>query len=285
MRQYIVYIDESGDEGFEFESENKSSDWFLLSCIIFNKIESSKIDDCFKKILHKFGKHEKTYLHFRDLSNENKLFYIQELVKLDFHVITVSVYKPLLDVSRVREEFLDWHGPGPLNERTLFYYTFAYLLDGLTNYMETYWYHYNIDKDNQKFYVIIADRGGLEKEKIYSFLDKLKNKKRDPLDPQINWSLIKQTDSDQFEIKKASGYRGIQIADAVVSSFYYAFLPLDDKFRTEDYVNLISPKVIFSKKQIERGLIFFPNLEEYINGLIEDSELTKRLAWIRNYFR
>jgi len=62
---FVVYIDESGDEGFSFGAG--SSDWFILSAVITRKaddLDTVKLVDAVRTRLEKpFRKP----LHFRDL--------------------------------------------------------------------------------------------------------------------------------------------------------------------------------------------------------------------------
>lgn len=70
---FVVYIDESGDEGVKFA--DGSSEWFVLSAVITRRatdLETVKLVDDVRQAL---GKPDKKPLHFRDLRHEHRLRY------------------------------------------------------------------------------------------------------------------------------------------------------------------------------------------------------------------
>lgn len=77
---WVVYVDESGDEGFKFDKG--SSDWFVLSGIITSKasdIETVKLVDRVRsRVLRRTDQNP---LHFRDLKHEQRIPFLHEMAQ------------------------------------------------------------------------------------------------------------------------------------------------------------------------------------------------------------
>jgi len=112
---FVVYIDESGDEGFSFG--RGSSEWLVLSAAVTRKakdLETVKLADHVRALP---GKPEKKPLHFRDLKHEQRLPYVDAIAKADLRTLSVLVHKPSLKE------------PEKFGERyRLYFYSVRYLL-------------------------------------------------------------------------------------------------------------------------------------------------------------
>jgi Protein of unknown function (DUF3800) len=101
---FVVYVDESGDEGFSFG--RGSSDWFVLSAVIIKKsieLETVKLVD---RIRTQLQKPEKKPLHFRDLKHEQRLPYIGEIGKANLRTVSVITHKPSIkEPEKFHERF------------------------------------------------------------------------------------------------------------------------------------------------------------------------------------
>ena len=61
---FVVYIDESGDEGFVFNDDGSgSSRWFVLSAAVIRKVNDLQMVSCLKEARAVLGKPPKTPLH------------------------------------------------------------------------------------------------------------------------------------------------------------------------------------------------------------------------------
>ncbi len=92
---WVVYIDESGDEGFLFDKG--SSEWFVLSAVVTQKatdLETVKLVDRVRAQILKRTDHNP--LHFRKLKHEHRIPFLHELlqhqtqfgdVQIDWNVI------------------------------------------------------------------------------------------------------------------------------------------------------------------------------------------------------
>src|SRR5688572_4539788 len=96
---FVVYIDESGDEGFKFNGNGNgggSSEWFVLSAVAVRAHNDITIMRTVAKVREQLGKRLNFALHFRNLTHEQRIPYVLALSKLSIRTITVLIHKPCL---------------------------------------------------------------------------------------------------------------------------------------------------------------------------------------------
>ena len=94
---FVVYIDESGDEGFVFNNDGSgSSRWLVLSAAVIRKANDLQMVSCLKEVREVLGKAPKTPLHFVDLKHEQRVPYIRRVGGLPIRTVNVAIYKPLI---------------------------------------------------------------------------------------------------------------------------------------------------------------------------------------------
>lgn len=89
---FVVYIDESGDEGFNFGGG--STEWFVLSAVITRKAEDVQIVKLVDDVRVRLGREPKKPLHFRDIRHEHRLPYLDAIARADLRVIVLLIHKP-----------------------------------------------------------------------------------------------------------------------------------------------------------------------------------------------
>src|SRR3712207_6275478 len=73
---FTVYIDESGDEGFVFQpNERGSSRWLVLSAVVLRKRNDLEAVRLMREVRQRLGKDSKKALHFRELRHEQRVPY------------------------------------------------------------------------------------------------------------------------------------------------------------------------------------------------------------------
>src|SRR6266496_2764834 len=88
----MVYIDESGDEGFLFGKG--SSTWFVLSGVVTQKttdLNTVKLVDTVRTTL---GRKDQEPLHFRNLKHEHRLPFLHQIAQADLKTVSVLIHKP-----------------------------------------------------------------------------------------------------------------------------------------------------------------------------------------------
>jgi Protein of unknown function (DUF3800) len=90
---YIVYIDESGDDGFAFPG---SSEWFVLSATAIGHEHHKSVLRRLEEDLAKAGWQAGRSLHFKQLKHGHRVFLATQVAALAFTATSVLVHKPSL---------------------------------------------------------------------------------------------------------------------------------------------------------------------------------------------
>lgn len=199
MGHFCVYIDESGDEGFEFLGPRQgSSRWFVLSAVVTrseNDLATVRVVESIKKEL---GKDHKKPLHFVDLKHDQRKLCARRIGDSDLQTISVLLHKPTLPADYRRQ--CDRVYPAAT----------GLLLDGVFHLC----YHQRREND-EKPKIIFSNRSNMSyenlKKKIEIWSEKTPQRLRAP------WQLF---DLDRMRPIPHDQKMGLQLADAVASAFY-----------------------------------------------------------------
>ena len=242
MKEYNVYIDESGDEGI-----NKGSKYFILTAIIVEKtkdLETSRVVD---KIKENLEMDKKSQLHWKLLKGLPNKRMIMELVStLDIKIINVIIDTRCIKV---------------IPSNNIYNYFSGYLYERICWYMNEVKGIANIN---------ISSRGNLSKAKLSAYLNNKNHKKFN-----IDTSKIKE-----IKIIPNGRKKLLQLADCCCSALFQA-LKYNNKTHYE-YINKVKNKLyIKNNNLLSYGLKLVPsnskaielyNLIEYLNK--EKSELS-----------
>lgn len=253
---FIAYVDESGDEGFSFAAG--SSEWFVLSALLLRReteLEAVKVLDGVKELLKKEPRRP---LHFRKLEHHQRVAYVTELAKhrTRMRTISVLVHKPSLkDVDRFRGKYL------------LYRYATRFLLERVSWFCRDH--RRAGDGGDGSVEVVFSNRRNMSYEEIRGYLDVLRGRP----EVKIEWSVVRR---DQVDSLPHDQRRGLQIVDAVASSYWYGLNP-NVYGQTEDrYARILHP-LAYARygKYAPYGLKFFPaEVEEMIRA-------EERFRWVR----
>ena len=233
MKEYNVYIDESGDEGI-----NKGSKYFILTAIIVEKtkdLESSRVVD---KIKENLEMDKKSQLHWKLLKGlPNKRMIMSLVSTLDIKIINVIIDTRCIKV---------------IPSNNIYNYFSGYLYERICWYM---------NEVNGIANINISSRGNLSKAKLSAYLNNKNHKKFN-----IDTSRIK-------EIKIIPNVRKklLQLADCCCSALFQA-LKYNNKTCYE-YINKIKDKLyiknnyllIYVLKLVPSNSKAIYNLIEYLN--------------------
>ncbi|MCH8306411.1 MAG: DUF3800 domain-containing protein [Candidatus Marinimicrobia bacterium] len=254
-------IDESGDEGFSFDSG--SSSWFIISAVVikqFVELETVKLIDEVRRII---GKPPNKPLHFRDLKHEQRIPYVSFISKANLKAISILIHKPsLLAPETFKEGY------------RLYFYTVKYLLERISWYCRDH--KVKEDFGDGSAEIIFSNKKTMSYEKMKEYLNKLKANSGG-FDLNIDWDTIK---IDQIKALNHGKRMGLQIADAVAGSFFFSVEPSRFGFTNDAYVKLLKP-VIYNKKGVYSGYGFKFWPKEALILLKED----KGLKWFENEFQ
>jgi len=257
---FAVYIDESGDEGFAFGQG--SSEWFVLSAVITRKafdLETVKLVDLVRQQL---GKPPKKPLHFRDLKHEQRLLYVRRIAESRLRALAVLAHKPsLTEQETFRQRYL------------LYRYASRYLLERVSWYCRDH--RSRQDRGDGTAEIIFSNRASMSYQELRDYLDLLRS--MTAMDVRIEWSVI----DPERVVALTSGKRmGLQIADAVAGSLYYAVERTRYGFTEDRYAKMLKPVLYHHRgKFLGYGLKFWPRECE---SLIQSDE---RLEWVRAHYK
>lgn len=205
---FMVYIDESGDEGFVFNGDGSgSSRWFVLSAAVIRQAKDLQMVTCLKEVRQVLGKAPKTPLHFVDLKHEQRVPYIRRVGELPIRTVSVLIYKPLIVEP---EKFQN-------TKYLLYRYATRMLLERVS------W----LCRDQRQAgqgdgfaEIVFSNRSNMSYEDIRDYLRLLiRQHDGDPQKVQIDPTVI---DPARIRSVEHSRLAGLQVADAVASGFHFA---------------------------------------------------------------
>lgn len=235
---YVAYVDESGDEGFVFNPDGSgSSKWFVISAVLVKFSEDNQIVRLMREIRAKFGRDENAHIHFRDLSHERRLPYVDAISHAPVVWMSVMVDKPAL---KDRHTFQKRH--------LLYFYAFRYLLERISWYCRD-----NAARDgNGKVDIYLSNRSSMSYDDLYEYIERL-YERAEELNVKIAWNTL-----SKFIPMAAAKRAGLQVADAVASSTYFALQPRQG-YTEPRYITMLKPRMyIRGSNYLSYGLKFFP---------------------------
>ena len=247
---FVVYIDESGDEGFKFDKG--SSVWFIVSAAVFRKemeLDQVKLIDKVRDTINanrQNGQRQipnKKPLHFRDLKHDHRKFYACEVGKALMRTVSICICKPELLSP---EKFQDNH--------RLYFYATRLLLERVS------W----LCRDNKRTNdvgdgsadLMFSNRSSMNYQNLQNYLERLRKDEKCRMDSTI-------VRADQLSTFSSGKRMGLQIADAVASSTYFA-LEKNSFGQTEDsYLRAMASRIYLHKGQAHGyGIKIIPDVAE-----------------------
>ena len=217
---FAVYVDESGDEGFRFGSG--SSEWFVLSAVVIRRafeLDTVKLVDDVRSLL---GRPDRKPLHFRDLRHEHRLPFVDRISKANLRAVNVLVHKP-----SIKE-------PEKFQERYhLYFYATRYLLERVSWYCRDHRTPH--DPGDGSARIVFSNRSSMSYDEMRDYFSCLQAR-TGLFDIRIDWSVIKP---EQIEAATSGKYMGLQIADAVASSLFYAVQPSQYGYTEDRYARIL----------------------------------------------
>lgn len=205
---FRAYIDESGDEGFRFNTDGSgSSRWFVISALVVRPKNDLRVVECLKETRKLLNKPAKFPLHFVDLKHEQRVPYARRVGALPARTVSVMIYKPSIEEP---EKFQ--------NEKYLLYrYATRLLLERVSWLCRD---HRIEDEGDGTCEVVFSNRSNMSYQEIRDYLRHLiAQSGTQPNEVQIDPAVIKP---EQIKAVEHSKLAGLQAADAVASSIHFA---------------------------------------------------------------
>lgn len=251
---FTAYIDESGDEGFVFlPGEKGSSRWLVLSAVVFRKSKDLEAVRVMREVRTLLGKDAKKALHFREMKHEHRVPYVRALATAPMRTVSVLIHKPsITEPEKFQNEAF-----------RLYRYATRLLVERVS------WLCRDARKDNEgdgSCELIFSNRSAMSYEDLRNYLLHLKDKPS--TDTRIDWNAIRP---QQVRAVNHDQLAGLQMADAVASSLFFA-VNLTQYSEVEDrYFRMLRPTVYRHSKtgEIGYGLKFWPGSLEALTENME----------------
>ncbi len=263
---FVVYVDESGDEGFKFGESGGSSKWFVLSAVITEKktdLQTVKLVDKVREILGRKPDDHKP-LHFRMLKHEHRIPLVDHIARADLKTISVCIHKPSIVESETFQQ-----------RNLLYYYAGRLLLERVSWYCRDHKTGHTEGDGSAE--IVFSNRGGMEYEEFRAYMERLKKQSEDSgkFQRSIDWSVIKSDQITAYADKRM----GLQLADAVATSFYYGLQLNPTGYNEDRYVRMLKPVVYNHNGDYDGyGIKIWPRDAE---GLIKTES---HLMWLKEVY-
>lgn len=243
MASFVAYIDESGDEGFQFlAGEKGSSRWLILSAVVFRKEHDLSAVELLKQVRSAIGKPPKKALHFRDLKHEHRVPYARAVGQARAKIVSVAIYKPEL---KSREHY-------QRQPHKLYRYACRLLLERVS------WLcvdHKKNDDPDGKVELVFSNRSAMSYEELRDYLTYLRDGPH-AAKCSIRWEVI---DPASVRAVNHDQLAGLQIADAVASGL---FMALNKNLYGEcepRYLELFHSRIYRYRTTLGYGMKFWPD--------------------------
>ncbi len=241
---YRVYVDESGDEGFVFKADGSGSPrWLVLSALVIRQENDLQLVALLKNVRQLLRKDPHRQLHFSDLKHEQRVPYVKQLAELPVRTVSVLIHKPSI---RDPETF-------QAVKFRLYRYASRLLLERVSWLCRD---RRQAGDNAGRADLVFSNRSIMSYDDLKDYLGRLKNQD-DPLNVNIDWDAI---DPENVRAVNHDQLAGLQAADAVASSFYYAVNPNRYGEVEDKYARMLMPTGYRHKGAVlGYGLKFWPD--------------------------
>lgn len=202
----ILYLDESGEEGFK----PTSSEWFVLGGAFHKDPYGSVVKKHYQayKEQHHRGQ-DNWYFHFQTASHNERRGFIKHMGELDYVLASVAIHKPSLrNPENLRKKYY------------LYFYATRMLLEAVTKWM--------LHHEPKTLKIIFSSRKGLSVDNFADYLTKVRSSPFVKHD-YVKWKYV---DPYNFESRSNRELIGLQMADCFASSLAQA-VEFNDHAMTE----------------------------------------------------
>lgn len=231
---FVAYIDEAGDEGFKFRDGGKgSSDWFVLSATVVRKTNDLKLVAAAREVRQILSKPDKYTLHFRDLKHEQRLPLVRIIAGLPVRTVNIMVHKPTIPNPETFQQ----------EAHKLYRYCTRLLVERIS------WLCRNHSNNGQcKADLVFSNRSAMSYDDLRAYLGLLLVQSANTDSIHIDWGAI---DPARVQAVNHDKLAGLQLADAVASSAFFASNLSRYGDVEERYLKMLAPVIFRNKQRID----------------------------------
>lgn len=244
---YLVYIDESGDDGLDpslYRVPGKrggQSCWLVISACVIRLSREREPVQWRDEILARINRAGKSNLHFANLDHAQKVTVAKTLSQKPLIGINVLSHKVTIAPNTYREK------------NQLYFYVTRYLIERISWFCRDM--RKNVEDGNGAARITFSRRGGMSYEDFQAYLRKLK----DEQETEIHWPAI---DIEAVDAQDHSRNAGLQIADCLASSTSSGVEHNAYGNCERRYAEVLKPKIYsYNNNYLSYGMKIVPKLE------------------------
>ncbi len=251
---FVAYIDESGDEGFTFRPDGSgSSRWLVLSALVVRKENDHLIVQTAKQARDLLRKPPRHPLHFRNLKHEQRVALARLIGQLSSRIVSVLIHKPSIAEPETFQQ----------EAYALYRYASRLLLERVSWLCRD---HRMRDVGDGQVELIYSNRSAMSYDELRQYLHQLRTD-TERRDIRVDWNVI---DPDRVKAVNHDQLAGLQLADAVATSIYYAVNQNPYGDIEDRYLRLIATNIYRHEQRVEGyGLKFWCAQREVIERVLE----------------
>lgn len=202
---FVVYVDEAGDEGFKFLADERgSSRWFVLSATVIRKANDLQMVELAKSARKLLAKPDKYVLHFRELKHEQRVPLVRLIGAAPIRTVSVLIHKPSIPHPETFQQ----------EAHKLYRYCTRLLLERVS------WLCRDHARDGKCLAdLIFSNRSAMSYDDLRGYLKLLRQQAESNSEISVHWPAI---NPDRVRAVNHDKLAGLQMADAVASSIYFA---------------------------------------------------------------
>jgi hypothetical protein len=219
-----VYVDESGDEGFRFDQG--SSRWFVLSGVVFrgdDELSQVKLVNRVREDINsQRGSNkipDRKPLHFRDLKHKERRYFASVIANAQLRTVSVLIDKAQITSRETFEQ-----------GTRLYFYAVRLLLERLSWMCRD-----DGPASDSLLEVTFSNRSTIEYSKLQNYVEILLSNHEFRGEASV-------LDVRMIRTETPGRRLGLQIADAVASSYFAAVEPDQYGFTEDGYLRLLAGK-------------------------------------------
>lgn len=214
--QYVLYIDEAGDDGLRIIrpiDPEGSSEWLIISGVLVRASREQEVSEWVSAIRDGLWNHHASSLHFRKLNDNKKLFVCERMAELSARYFVICSNKKNMRGYR-----------NPLaeqipSENWFYCWMTRLLLERVTDYVS--WRSIKDHGSPRKMRVEYSNRGGLSYPQMNAYYRWISYQGDNTFlrFGKVHWECI---DYDLLKVYPHYERAGLQLADALASAFFKA---------------------------------------------------------------